>query len=137
MSADPFIQAFANLAEGLVSDLEIGSTLFAGRIPELSTELCTAMLVTGCEADAYVPKHRVQKVQVTSRGPSYFTAHAEAWRIYEGLIGRRGYSSHGWDIVSIEGGEPVSTGRDAGGRFLFTAHLTVRATLTEGLPHGS
>lgn len=133
---EPFVKAFAELAAGLVSGLTVGTNLFAGHVPELSADLCTAALHAGSESDQYLPKYRVERVQVTTRGQTYFTAQAEAWRIYEGLVGRRGYSSMGWDIGSIEGGEPVASGRDPLGRFLFTAHLTVRAKLTEGYDNG-
>lgn len=121
------IQEFATyLADGL--GLEIGATLFAGHVPEEKPDLCSVLLErTPAYSEPGRRNHREWHFQLYTRGPSYFTARAEAHRIFDWAIGQAGIVLPSWFVVSVTGSAPGSIGPDPLGRPSFSGNLSLPA----------
>lgn len=90
-------------------------------------DLCTAVLERGGEpVHAENAALREKAIQLFTRGPHYFAARDEAFRIFEKVIDKAGVQITGFWIHSITGGTPQYIGQDDRRRVEFSANLLVR-----------
>jgi hypothetical protein len=117
------------------SDLDIGVNLHAGMTPQGAPNLCTTVLerVSG-QVDKYNRNLITKRYQFLTRGTDYFTAEAEARRIFEAVVNMRWqdlapYAESGEDqyvIDTTDGNEPAYLGEDEKGRIQFSSNITLR-----------
>ncbi len=118
----PFTTYVATLAS-----LTVGTNLFAGWRPATAPDLCTVILEqVSAQVDPDNKRMREKPVQLLTRGPSYFTARNEAFRVFDLIINITNITITGWLIHSITGGEPQSIGQDKEGRYEFSTNVIVR-----------
>ena len=119
------IKEFCNYLESNL-DLSMGSTLFVGRIPPESGDLCSVVLErSGERVDPLNEKMRFKAVQILTRGKTYFSARDEAHRIFDEIINIAGVEVSGYTILSITGNAPSDIGQDSKDRFEFTCNVIV------------
>lgn len=121
------IQEFAtHLASG--TGLTIGEALFAGQIPTGKPDLCTVILErVPAFSEPGFRRHREWHFQLYTRGPSYFTARAEAHRVFDWIVGQAGIVLPNWFIRSVSGSAPGFIGPDPLGRASFSGNLSLPA----------
>lgn len=107
--------------------LELGKTLHAGMLRPEAPDLSTAVLERGGEVVHPENKAlREKAIQLFTRGPSYFTARDEAFRIFEFVVNQTGVQLDGCWVHSVTGNAPQWVSQDERRRVEFSANILVR-----------
>ena len=114
------------VSSGELSDLAIGDTLCYGTIPQNGPDLCSVVMENvGMEVDADLRTARQVRLQILTRGPSYYEARTEALRIFDWLVELQGVQLSGWWLYHVVGTGPANIGKDGLGREEFSSNSTL------------